>query len=104
MLFEDESAESSDLRSAILPRRNSDADRFLPFVHIKSTADYKHDFLKGFHDLTGDTPPNHPIILKPGVQYEGLVEISKVAPLQEIDEKNKANPISLQYHLNEPVN
>ena len=97
-LYEDESASSSivsDLRVATLLRRNSDTDRFLAFVNIKATADFKYNFIKGLRDLTGNTPPRQPVIFKPGVQYEGPRGLHKTPQAgipQTDDPKDKVDP------------
>jgi hypothetical protein len=97
-LYEDESANSgiiSDLRTAVLLRRNSDADKFLAFISIKATADFKYNFLKGIRDLTGNTPPNKPVVFEPGVQYDGPLgqfKAPKVELVQTAHPEDKLDP------------
>ncbi|KAB8224049.1 hypothetical protein BDV33DRAFT_200093 [Aspergillus novoparasiticus] len=59
----------TDLRTAVLVKRNNETDRFLCFVDIKAKADFAYNMVHVIRDLSGNSSANDPISFKPGVQY-----------------------------------
>lgn len=81
----------TDFRAAVLLRRKNDKDRFLTFVKIKAKGNFSYNTVRGLRDLSGNSPPNDPVIFQPGIPYLRPPTLapdmeSKLA--EEIDEEN----------------
>ena len=59
----------TDFRAAVLLRRKNDTDKFRSFVKIKAKGNFVYNTVRGLRDLSGNSPPNDPVVFKPGVQY-----------------------------------
>ena len=59
----------TDFRAAVLLRRKNETGRFLSFVKIKAEGNFLYHVARGLRDLSGNSPPNDPVIFKPGIQY-----------------------------------
>ena len=59
----------TEFRAAVLLRRKNDRDRFLAFVKLQAKANFCYNSIRMLRDLSGKSPPNDPVIFKPGVQY-----------------------------------
>ncbi|KAJ0374621.1 hypothetical protein COL26b_007087 [Colletotrichum chrysophilum] len=81
----------TDLRAAVLLRRQSLDDTFLGTIKMKADAHFAYNALRGARAIFGGSPHNDPIIFKPGVQYlrpktlSGVLE-DKLA--EQVDERN----------------
>jgi hypothetical protein len=81
----------TDLRAAVLLRRKNDTDRFLAFVKIKAKGNFFYNTVRGLRDLSGNSPPNDPVIFKPGVQYlrpATLARFMEIKLAEKIDDKD----------------
>ncbi|KAK6354157.1 hypothetical protein TWF730_008570 [Orbilia blumenaviensis] len=58
----------TDLRVPVLLIRNSD-DRFTASVKVTATGNFLQNAIVGLRNLIGQSPPNDPVIFKPGLQY-----------------------------------
>lgn len=80
----------TDFRAAVRLRRKNDTDRFLAFVKIKARGNFLYNAVRGVRDLSGNSPPNDPVVFQPGVQYlrpATLAPFMESKLAEEIDEK-----------------
>lgn len=81
----------TDLRAAVLVKRQNPNDRFAAFVGISASGNFAYNTVKGMRNLVGRRPANDPVIFKPGLQYIRRptlsLELEKRLAV-EVDEEN----------------
>jgi hypothetical protein len=81
----------TDFRAAVLLRRKNNTDKFLAYVKVKATGNFLYNAVRRVRDLSGNSPPNDPVIFKPGTQYlrpATLARFMETKLAEEIDEKS----------------
>jgi len=81
----------TDLRIAVLLLRKNDTDIFESTAKMKGTADFQYNFIRGWRDVTGFSPPNDAVRFKPGVSYlrpATLGDVMETKLAEKIDTNN----------------
>lgn len=76
----------TDLRAAVLLRRDNDKDLFVGSVDVSAKGHFSYNIIRGLRDISGGTPPKDPVVFKPGKQYMRPNVRGKLA--EKIDESN----------------